>query len=352
MTTILATIIVLGTLIFLHELGHFLAAKLFRVTVEKFSIGFPPTIVSKKLGETEYALGAVPVGGYVKLAGDNPLEDDYVPSDRDLPSKSIAARAVIISAGSIMNLLLALFLFWTVLAFHGMGEISTAPVIGGVFEDAPADSAGLLPGDSVVAVAGVPVEKWGELSKFVHPRAGIVTEFEIIRGDSSFAIALTPAPHSAMTDSGEIQIGLIGIQPSVKYLPMGIFRAIPGAFSIFGEMFLSMGIFIKRLFSSGLEKGDVGGPVLIAKMAGVSAKAGWAALLFFMAALSINLAVLNLFPFPVLDGGHLVYLFIETIRKKPVSIKFKLVAQQVGFLILFALMIYVTVNDIFFVARG
>lgn len=352
MTTILATVIVLGTLVFIHELGHFLAAKFFGVKVEKFSIGFPPTILSKKVGETEYAIGAIPVGGYVRLAGENPMEEGYEPSDRDLPAKSIGARVVIISAGSLMNIVLAFVLFWTVLAFHGMGEISESPVVGGVFQDAPADSAGLMPGDSILSVAGVDVSHWSEMSKLVHPRVSQKTEFALVRDDSAFTVVITPAPTTARTDSGEIAIGLIGIQPGIRYRAMGVFNAIPASFAMFGEIFASIGMFFDRLFSSGLEKGDVGGPVLIAKMAGMSARAGWAALLFFMAALSINLAILNLLPFPVLDGGHLVYIAIEAIRKKPVSIKAKLVAQQIGFLILFALMIYVTVNDIFFVAGG
>lgn len=352
MTTIIATIIVLGALILFHELGHFLAAKFFGVTVEKFSIGFPPTIISRKIGETEYALGAIPVGGYVKMAGENPEEEDYEPSEGDLPSKSIGARAVIISAGSIMNFALAFLLFWVVLSFHGMGEMSNAPVIGGVFEDAPADTAGLMAGDSVISVDGQNIYRWEEMSGIVHPRAGQTTRFKIARGDSTFALSITPAPNTASTDTGVIEIGLIGIQPGVDYNPMGPLKAIPAAFGMFGEIFDAMGMFFNKLFTTGLDKGDVGGPVLIAKMAGVSARAGWAALLFFMAALSINLAILNLLPFPVLDGGHLVYLAIEVIRKKPVSLKAKLVAQQIGFLILFALMIYVTINDIFFVIGG
>lgn len=352
MTTIIATIIVLGTLIFLHELGHFLAAKLMGVKVEKFSIGFPPTIVSKKIRDTEYALGAIPVGGYVRMAGENPDDEDYVPSEGDLPAKSIGARALIISAGSLMNFFLAFLLFWTVIAFHGMGEISDAPVVGGVIANAPADSAGLIAGDSVISVGSIAIFSWDQMSDIVHPRAEIETEFAIARGDSIFTISITPAPHKVNTDTGEINIGLIGIQPGIRYEPMGVLKAIPGSFVMFGDIFESIGAFLRKVFSSGLDEGDVGGPVLIAKLAGISAKAGWAALLFFMAALSINLAILNLLPFPVLDGGHLVYLVIEAIRKKPISIKAKLIAQQVGFIILFALMIYVTVNDIFFVASG
>jgi len=349
--TIIATIILLGPIIFFHELGHFLAAKLSGVTVEKFSLGFPPTIISKRIGETEYALGAIPFGGYVRMRGEIPGNQEYQPSQGDLSSKSIPVRAIILAAGSIMNFVLAIFLFWAVLAFHGTTEASQAATVGSVIPESPADSAGLVEGDSVVQISGMLVSNWDEMAEIVHPSHGKMLNFEIMRGDSAIIIGITPASHTVATDTGLITVGLIGIGPAAINRPMGVFAAVPGAFIMLGNVFGAMWQFAGKAFETGLEPGDVGGPVLISKMAGISARLGWATFIFFMAALSVNLGILNLLPFPVLDGGHLLFLCIEGIRRRPVSIKIRLAAQQIGFLIIVAFMIYITFND-FFVIFG
>ena len=352
MLTLFATIILLGVVIFIHELGHFIAAKIGKVKVEKFSIGFPPTIISKRFGETEYAIGAIPFGGYVRMAGEKPDSTDLIPEPGDLSGKPVLTRAFIIAAGPIMNIALAFFLFWAVLSFHGTGYISDAPVIGGIIPDSPADTAGLVENDTVLSVNDIEVSSWGQIAEIVHPRPGEETAFMIKRADSVFAINITPIMREVATDTGKTEMGLIGIQPTVFFEPMGPLRGIFPSVLLLGDVFAAIWQFVTKALSTGLEEGDVGGPVLIAKMAGASAQSGWAAFLFFMAALSVNLGILNLIPIPVLDGGHLAFLFIETLRRKPVSFKFRLVAQQVGFLIIIALMIYVTVNDIFFVFKG
>jgi len=344
--TILATIVVLGPIVFIHELGHFLAAKFSGVKVHRFSLGFPPTIFKKKVGETEYALGAIFFGGYVKMEGENPQEETE-PSPRSLNSKPIGIRAIIMAAGSFMNIIFAIFLLWFIIAFHGMGEVSELPVIGQVVEDSPADSAGLMDNDMVLSIDGQRVSRWEDMSDIVHVNAGKKMQFEIERGDSVFVSSIVPAMQQVQTDTGMANYGLIGIAPSVQYQASGVFRAVPETFVLMGDIIKSVGLFVKKIFTSGLNKSDVGGPVMIAAMAGASARAGWAALLFFMAALSINLGILNLFPFPVLDGGHLVFLLIEAIRKKPLSIKVRLIAQQIGVLFILALMVYVTINDLF-----
>jgi regulator of sigma E protease len=348
MITILSTVFVLGAIIFIHEFGHFITAKKSGVLVERFSMGFPPTILKKKIGETEYAIGAIPFGGYVKLKGENPEERNSEPSPRDLNGKPIWVRAIIMAAGSVMNLLLAIFLFWVVLAFHGAGEMSEAPVIGLVVQNSPADSAGLKVNDTILSISSTPVANWEDMATLVHSRGGKKLDFRIKR-DSAFTVSIIPQIHEVQGDSSKIKIGLIGVQPLVTFVPQGPFKAVGGAFGLFGEMIKAMGLFFKKAFGPGLEKGDVGGPILIAKMAGTTAQAGWAAFLFFIAALSINLGVINLFPIPVLDGGHLLFLAIEAVRKKPVSVKVRLAFQQAGMLVILLLMIYVTVNDVFFV---
>lgn len=345
MITIFATIIVLSVIVFVHEMGHFLMAKLGGVKVERFSIGFPPTILKKKFGETEYAIGAIPFGGYVKMAGEY-REEETEPEPGELESKSVGIRAAIMAAGPAMNVILAVVLFWAVLAFHGMGEVSNKTLVGGVMEDAPADSAGVEAGDSIALVDGTSFADWQGLSTFVHDRPEEKLAFTLVRGDEIFTREITPRPREFDTDSGTIRVGLIGIQPEVSFEAAGPLAAIPASFGMFGEVLRAMKQFIAKLFGPGLDKGDLGGPVMIGKLAGASARSGWAPFLFFMAALSINLAILNLLPFPALDGGHLAFLAVEAIRRKPLSLKVRMALQQIGIILILALMVYVTVSDI------
>ena len=346
MITIIATIIVISLIVIVHEFGHFAMAKLGGVGVEKFSIGFPPTIVKKRIGETVYAIGAIPFGGYVKLSGENPEGDKVERRPHDLLAKPIWVRALIMLAGPLMNFVLAFVLFWAVLAFHGSGDVSEDAVVGAVMIDSPADSAGLTARDRIVSLDGTPIESWNEMAEYVHARAGEPIHLDIARGDSEFVVTVVPAAREVTTDTGVISIGLIGIQPDITFTPKGIFAALPGSFSMMGEILIAMGDFVVKIFSTGIQKGDVGGPVLIAKMAGMSAQAGWASFLFFIAALSLNLGLLNLLPFPVLDGGQLTFLAIEAVRRKPLSFKVRMAVQQVGMIIILALMVYVTFNDV------
>jgi len=349
MITFLATIIVISVIVLVHELGHFMLAKSCGVLVEKFSIGFPPTLFKKKVGETEYAIGAIPFGGYVKMSGETPREDNAEPSNKEFRAKPIHSRALILAAGSIMNLILGILLFWAVLAFHGTGELSPDPIIGDVMKDSPADSAGLSKGDRIISIDSVSISDWEGMASKVHSMPGKKALFTIERRDSTFIAAIIPTPTEIKSDSGSDTIGLVGIRPVVNFVPRGVFRAVPGSLVLFGDILGAMAQFVVKIFSGGIRRGDIGGPVMIAKMAGTTAQSGWAAFLFFLAALSVNLGVLNLFPFPVLDGGQLVYLAIEAIRKKPMSLRVKLIVQQIGFLLLLLLMIYITISDIFFV---
>jgi regulator of sigma E protease len=346
MITFIATIIVISVLVFVHEFGHFAMAKLGGVRVEKFSIGFPPTLFKRKIGETIYAIGAIPFGGYVKLAGENSEKDGGEPKPHDLNAKPIWIRASIMAAGPFMNIVFALFLFWVVLAFHGIGEVSGEPIVGGVVIDSPADSAGIIALDRMISLDGEPIDSWGDMADYVHARAGETLDFGIVREDSEFVLAVVPVMHEVSTETGLASIGLVGIQPNIEFVAAGILAAVPGSFTMMWEILAMMGDFIGRLFSTGIQKGDIGGPLLIAKMAGMSAQAGWASFLFFMAALSINLGLMNLLPFPVLDGGQLAFLAVEAIRRKPLSLKVRLAIQQVGMILILALMVYVTFNDV------
>ncbi len=346
MTTLVSTIIVISVIVFVHEFGHFAMSKLGGVRVEKFSLGFPPAIFKKRVGETLYSIGAIPFGGYVKLAGEDAERADKPPLPYELSAKPKWIRASIMLAGPLMNFVLALILFWAVIAFHGMGSMSETAVIGGIVEGAPADSAGLEPLDSIVAIDGAPVASWNDLSEIIHARPGEAVELSLVRAGSALAVKVIPKPEKISSDSGEAVIGLIGIQPNIVFEPLGFFKAIPASFSLLYEVLGSMVLFFKKIFSSGVEKGDIGGPILIARMAGASAKAGWASFLFFLAALSVNLGILNLLPLPALDGGQLVLIGIEALRRKTLSFKTRIIIQQLGFLFIIALMIYITFSDV------
>ena len=347
MITLLSTIIVIGIIVFVHEFGHFAMAKLGGVIVEKFSIGFPPTIFKKKFGETEYAIGAIPFGGYVKLAGEDADRADKPPRPGELSSRPRWIRALIMVAGPTMNFVLAVFLFWAIIAFHGVGEMSHSPVVGGVVEGAPADSAGIEPLDSIIAIDGTPIDSWESLARFVHARPEQELAVEFLRGETRFTRTVIPAREEMMTDTGKVEVGLIGIQPNIAFEPMGVFRAIPASLILMGDVLTGMVDFFRKIFTAGIERGDIGGPILIARMAGASARSGWATFFFFLAALSVNLGILNLLPLPALDGGQLVLIGVEALRRKPLSFKVRVAIQQVGFLIIVALMLYVTFNDIF-----
>ncbi|MCK5833008.1 RIP metalloprotease RseP [bacterium] len=346
MITLLSTIIVISVIVFVHEFGHFAMSKLGGVRVEKFSIGFPPTLLKKTIGETVYAIGAIPFGGYVKLAGENAERADKPPLPHELSARPKWIRASIMIAGPFMNFVLAIFLFWAVIAFHGMGDVSSNAVIGGVIEGTPADSAGVIASDSIVSIDGIAIASWDQLAEYVHNKPNERIVFSLSRADEIITLPIVPAEQEFSTDSGAIKIGLIGIQPNIDFTPMGALRAVPASFALMGDVFVSMASFFKKIFTSGVSKGDIGGPILIAKMAGASAKSGWASFLFFLAALSVNLGLLNLLPLPALDGGQLLLVAIEAITRKPLSFKIRIAIQQIGFLLILALMIYVTFNDI------
>lgn len=345
LTYILPFALTLGVLILVHELGHFTVAKLVGIRVERFSIGFPPRLFGKKLGETDYCISAVPLGGYVKMAGmiDESMDKDGLKGEPwEFMSKPLWARFLAIFAGPAFNVLFAVLVFTVSIMSTGI-ETPVEPtysVVGTVIEGQPADNIGLQAGDRIVAINGQKVEKWEEIVQIIHahPEEELTIKWE--RDGEIFTNNVTPRLDK-LND-----VGLIGISPVTEQKPVGFFAAIgygfESTYNLTALMFKSFGMLFSGEVSA---KEGLAGPVRIAKMTGDSAKSGLSSLVIFAALLSVNLGLINLFPIPALDGGHLVLLAVEGVIRKPLSTRVKMIIQQIGLALLFALMIFVVFND-------
>jgi regulator of sigma E protease len=348
MITALATIIVLGILIFVHELGHFLAAKLCNVRVDAFSLGFPPKLVGKKIGDTEYRLSVIPLGGYVKLLGENPNEE--VPPELEPLSFShhpLWHRFLIVLAGPTFNLVFAVLALFLVFTFSGIPYLT--PEIGGVKADSPAARAGLQKGDRVLAVSGQPVQRWDELSLKIRQAGAHPLDLTVQRGDRVFQVQLTPQRmETADIFGAKVSALLIGVSAgeNLAIEKVGPLTALEeGSVYTYRLCWLTVQSLYKILAREVPLK-TLGGPILIAQVAGKQAEMGVTYLVQFMAVLSVNLFLLNLLPIPILDGGHLFFFALEVVRGKPVSVKHREMAQGLGLMLILALMVLVFYQDI------
>ena len=438
-TSFVVTILMLAVLIFVHELGHFLAAKSVDIEVQKFSIGFGPKIFGFQKGETEYLLSLIPLGGYVSMGGmydetmeqieGGPKEDRREPSDRDFDSKPIWARAFVLSAGVLMNFLLAFLIYTGVAAFWGTTkieetrvaqvdssilpsgaenlsllesgtrlvtigdrvvnywgdvgkgflespaghlEISTESpqavvaidlpesreermfiiqslsmwqdnIIGVVNPGSPAETGGLQEADKVTEINGVKVSHWYDMTDLVRSSPDLQLEFSLERDGRRLVRFITP---EAVFD-GDSEIGLIGVNSSIPYTSesVGLIGSLEAGFRetvVYSGMIVG---FVRQLFTGGVSPRELGSVFAIGEMAGQTARLGLEPYLRFVALFSINLAILNLLPIPVLDGGHLMFLGVEAIRRKPLSLATKLRFSQVGLFVLVAIMILALSND-------
>jgi len=385
MTTLWATIIVLGVLVTVHELGHFLAARSVGVRVDRFSIGFPPRLITfismdngwlfriyfyrlgdekkltwgpilektipitDKIGSgTEYCLALIPLGGYVKMAGaiDESLDDNITHADDELMSKSPLAQAWVMSAGVIMNILLAFVLFTGVANYTGTPEFSNEPIIAQLVPDMPAEGVGLQVGDRILSVNGEEIETWTDISSIIHALPNTEISLKIERDVEQFDIDVKTNYQVAVIDGKLDTLGAIGIIQKYYFRQIGFVEAIQtGSIATvngFGMIIMSLSM----LASGEASLKDIGGPIMIAQLAGETAKAGWAALLMFMALISCNLAFINILPIPGLDGGHIIIIAIEGIMRRKLSMKVRMVIQQVGMAFLLLLIATVIVNDI------
>jgi len=445
--TVLATVIVLGVLIFVHELGHFAAAKAVGIEVQRFSIGLGPKIFGFQKGDTEYVVSWIPLGGYVKMGG---MDDEVMerveggavqaerrPGPRDFDGKPIWARTFVISAGVIMNMAFALCAFVGVNAVYGVRELAetrvgavvvstlpegaeslaemptgatihrigeqsvghwgdirdgvldaasgnlvietSAPVgtyevelgedvmdrrlilasigwwlpseLGDVEVGSPAHDADLQKGDNVVSVDGIEIQTWSEFTDLIRANSGNAVELLVERDGQRLSRTVTPEEATEEnSQTGEIvSIGRVGVWqslPEYAYEPITIARAVSLGYQeteLVTRMILG---FLGDLVTGGVSPRSVGSIVTIGAASGQAAEAGASAFLRFMALFSVNLAILNLLPIPILDGGHLVFLGIEAVRGKALSIEQRLRWSNVGFMVVMGIMVWALSNDI------
>jgi regulator of sigma E protease len=341
-----AAVIGLGLLIVFHEFGHFIIAKWSGVGVLTFSVGFGPKIWVRKKGETEYALSAFPLGGYVKMVGEDPDEEvSQADLEKSFARKNLFKRIAIVSAGPGFNLLLAVLLLMLVYVFYGVPVMSTQ--VSGVEAGSPAERAGITKSDRIIAIDGRPVNDWEELSSAIKSSGGKPLNLQIRRGEQSINLTVQPIVKEGRNIFGERKddwmIG-IGSQVTIEKGQAGL-AIVKAVSQTYEYSKLTLLAFYKMLVGE-VSPRNIGGPILIAQMAGQQAQEGIGSFLAFLAVLSINLGVLNLLPVPVLDGGHLVFFLVEAVIRKPVSLKVREMAQQVGICLLALLMVYAFYNDI------
>ncbi len=322
LTTIFSTVIVLGILVFVHELGHFLLAKKLGIGVLTFSLGFGPKLIGRKFGETQYQISVFPLGGFVKLVGENP-EEEVKEEDRcrSFSFAPIWKRALIIGSGPFFNFFLAILIFSLINIFVGIPLLPSSK-IGEVSPGLPAESGGLKKGDIVLSIDGEAITKWDDLSKIIRGSKGKPLLLKVNRDGEVLEIKVTPKPSIQKNLFGEeIETFIIGITPHDE---VGIVKI------------------IQRVIPAQ----EIGSPIMIAKLAGEQARKGILSLALFTAIISINLGLINLFPIPILDGGHFLFLGLEAILRRPLSIKKMEIAQQVGLIFIILLMLFAIYNDL------
>jgi regulator of sigma E protease len=354
--SVIPAILVLGLLIFLHELGHFAVAKWSGVMVTRFSLGFGPRLFTWRRGETEYAISAIPLGGYVKMLGEDPEEEVPVyEAHRAFSFQPLVKRLAIVVAGPGMNLVTAFAAFTIVFAIYGAGSPTNAPKIGGVMEGMAAEKGGLARGDVVVSIDGKPIANWEQLSDTVRASGGRPLHFQLRRASGAEQeIVVTPEEKPERSPFGE-EIGkayLIGIERFVEIEPVSLTNAIGlGAYQTYFWVKMTL-MSVVKIFQGSVSARDLGGPILIVRAAGQQAQLGLEYLIRFLGLISVNLGVLNLLPIPVLDGGHLLFFAFEAVRGKPLAMRHREMAQQVGLFLLLALMMFVVYNDISRIVAG
>ncbi len=349
-----AFVVVIGILVFCHELGHFIAARLCGVGVDVFSLGFGPKFLKKKVGRTEYCVSAIPLGGYVKMVGEEPGAA-LDPRDKSLSftHKPLFQKSIIVAAGPAFNFILSLFIFYVLYQFSGI--YMATPVVGKVMENTPAMSAGLKPGDIIKEINQTPIESFEDISRVISSGAGEKLMVIIERGEQITSVEIIPEKRIGKNVFGEdvdkYVIGILGTGDTF-HKSMNPFQAMGRSISdTYGLVKLTI-LSVVKMVTGSVSADNLGGPLMIAQMAGEQAKAGIVNFAWFIALLSVNLGIINLFPIPVLDGGHLLFFGIEAVTGKSVSEKLREKLIQFGAAMLVALMVFVFYNDIVRMIKG
>lgn len=361
--TAIVFIIILSILVFIHELGHFTAARAIGVKVEEFGFGLPPRIWGKKFGKhgTIYSLNWLPIGGFVKLAGED--EDASAIKSNSSPgalksyffARSKKERAVILLAGVTMNFLLAVGIT-TYLLTQGVAEVSGRVHIESVVPGGPAASAGLQKNDIIFSISAsdkqpLLLKTPKELIDYVSEEKGNEIVFTVLRDGVKFEVPLTPRVEYPKGE-GPTGIAISDLETRVYPISQAPFAALTITLRRAWDMLAGIGSLISRLVRLESVGKDVAGPIGIAAVTGTAVKFGWKAVLEFMSILSLNLAVLNILPIPALDGGRLAFVVFEKLLGKKVKPAFEQSTHQIGMIILFILILLISINDILRLARG
>ena len=377
MLAVLAPLIVFGLVVFVHELGHFLVAKLVGVYTPRFSIGFGPALLKKRWGETEYILAAFPVGGYVRMASRDdeatafleggsesaatqgakkaePLDPNAlipfgpkpIPSSRWFESKPLPARLAIMLAGVTMNTLLALVVTTGMFAHYGSPYLSTRA--DSVFAGRPAALSGIRAGDSVVAINGVPTTAWDSLVEKIGVSAGVPLLIDVVRGGGQRQFTVTPAAETLAAVAGQPAkvVGRIGIVPQQGSRHVSFANAVDAGWKTTWVMAGSVITALKGLATRQVSPRELGGPIMIAQASVQAARGGTENLLFLLALISINLAVFNLLPIPILDGGQILVNVLESIKGSAFSAQTREYILRAGLAAVLLLFALVTYNDL------
>lgn len=363
-TTIIAVILVLGGLIFFHELGHFLTARLLGMGVSTFSLGFGPKLLKYKNGKTEYALSLVPLGGYVALVGESDAADlpEGFTMAESFALRPAWQRLLVIASGPIANILLAWLLCWNLAYFWGIPILQ--PVIGSIQADSPAAKAGLQAGDRIEIIDGKTITSWDEMSETIVQSGGSPMLVQIFRPSQEkdndgniresgqgeqLSLEMSAEKLTRKTIFGEEETTwLIGVRAGNAVLTQtaNFWEAsLLGLEQTWKMVTLTWQSFVK-LAQRVVPLDQVGGPIMIAQMVGEQAHQGLAGLLALTALISVNLGILNLLPVPVLDGGQIVFCIYEMLFKRPLPVKAQEYATRVGLVLLIALMVLATFNDV------
>ncbi len=353
-TTIILFLLILGLIVFFHELGHFFMAKLYGVKVDEFGIGFPPKIFGFKKGETEYTLNWIPLGGFVKIVGEDGGDKD---DPRSFASKSIGKRFQIISAGVLMNFFIAFMIFSFIFAIGAQMNIAgenlskaktvknSEVVISEVLEGTPAKDAGLQIGDAVLKADEKEIKSIEDLQNYTKENLDKTILLTVSRNKEVSIKEIVPR-RKYPENEGAMGVSLV----NTAEVSFPLLEAVKRGFewTVFLTMFIISAFagIIWNLFATGKMAAEVSGPVGIAAMTGQAASLGFIAVLNFIALISVNLAIINALPFPALDGGRLLFLTVEKIKGSPLNQAWEAKANNFGFMLLMALMIIVTFKDI------
>jgi regulator of sigma E protease len=345
--TFLSAIILFGLIIFVHELGHFLSAKLVGVKVLKFSIGFGPKLVGKKYGDTEYLISSIPFGGYVKMLGES-SEDELQEEEKAVAfsCQPVWKRFIIVFLGPLCNFLFAIVIF-VFIFLYGLPVL--LPEIGDVLPNTPAQRVGVVKGDTIISINGSQITQWDEMTQIIHASPGKTLNLKIRRNNEVISLTVTPERKKVQDIFGQgKEVGLIGIKPSGNTFTRksNLTESVINSVKRTWELTVLTIVSVVKLIQRVIPMNTIGGPIMIFQMAGEQASLGVLNFFVFMAIININLGVLNLLPIPILDGGHILFLCIEAIRRKPLEEKVMSIAQRVGLALILLIMVFALYNDI------